>query len=1080
MIVLSSIKLSAQTWSKIGELSLAPRPAELNRGFGNVVDICGEWAVAGAEWTQTEVMGQGPLYGSVFVYQLQTDGSWLLKQELLGDNQSIFAYFGVSVAINGDYLAIASRGEKALFVFKNINGTWTKTDKIDFGFEFRYCKIEINDNFLVFGTEDFSGYDFNGAYIYKRNGEDWEALQTIKFIPPYNNQAENIISLYMNDLIIVADNWQIHYYKYNGNLFSHEQLIEKPEYAIEFGSSISVYDNYLIVGDVLNSTDEHGDVTYPAAGAAFIFKKTNGTWNFIKKLIAPESLGDRHDDRLGFSVDINNEFAVVGATSPNSVDDREGYVCFFGNRNDEWVYLTSYEAPEGYIQDYYGKSVAIDNDNAIVGGCNTQGTFYQGVCSMFKAKPDLEFTFENEIVANNEFLEFGSRQNRTFTFSIKNKNDALLNLTGNPDLVNLTGDNVFSIVNQPVTNVLKYNESVEFQLEYIPQPEDEYSVNIEIPNNANTNQKFTLIANSYAAPLNGIEMNSFFQAGDYAGIQHSDHLNFTDNFTVEVWFNTYSLSGLQTIVSKAVPSMGGYAINMDENELSFEIWDNSGINFQVSGGQIEDFRWYHAALVFENGVLKGYVNGEKVNETNTSSTVGICTKDFFMGCMDCDVNPLNQFSGMVDELRIWSIAKNDNQIFENYDNELLGNEEGLVVYHNCNILSSGYFADLAGFNHNGNLYNGAFFTNSYSLIVPEILDATGVTNTGFTINWQAAETGNYTDYFLDIATDQAFTQFVAGYEAKTVNGTSHLVENLLPNTPYYYRIRADIEDIWWSVEVGAYSKSANVVTLDCVLPEKPETPSGEILLCENPENQIYTVAEVANAEYYEWLISPSSAGTTTSTTNSAEINFTDDYVGNIEISVKAINDCGESEASEILTVTINSSLEKPETPSGEILLCENPENQTYSVSEIANAESYEWIISPSNAGTTTSVTNSAEINFADDISGNIEISVKAINDCGESEVSENLTVTINICDAIFEQDLENQIIIYPNPSTGQLVIKFGDNSVKRFDLLNSLGQVILSKKVQDNIEQMNVKKSGIYILRFYTDKFIFTKQVIID
>lgn len=57
----------------------------------------------------------------------------------------------------------------------------------------------------------------------------------------------------------------------------------------------------------------------------------------------------------------------------------------------------------------------------------------------------------------------------------------------------------------------------------------------------------------------------------------------------------------------------------------------------------------------------------------------------------------------------------------------------------------------------------------------------------FTANWQAQP--DISVYALDIATDAAFTNFVAGYESKIVLGTSHKVTGLDFRTKYYYRVR---------------------------------------------------------------------------------------------------------------------------------------------------------------------------------------------------------------------------------------------------------------------------------------------------
>ena len=71
---------------------------------------------------------------------------------------------------------------------------------------------------------------------------------------------------------------------------------------------------------------------------------------------------------------------------------------------------------------------------------------------------------------------------------------------------------------------------------------------------------------------------------------------------------------------------------------------------------------------------------------------------------------------------------------------------------------------------------------------PDALDATAITNSGFTANWTAVPNAN--KYLLDVSVDN-FNTFVPGLEGKEVIGTtSHEVGSLAPETTYQYRVRA--------------------------------------------------------------------------------------------------------------------------------------------------------------------------------------------------------------------------------------------------------------------------------------------------
>lgn len=69
------------------------------------------------------------------------------------------------------------------------------------------------------------------------------------------------------------------------------------------------------------------------------------------------------------------------------------------------------------------------------------------------------------------------------------------------------------------------------------------------------------------------------------------------------------------------------------------------------------------------------------------------------------------------------------------------------------------------------------------------LDATNISQTFFTANWNAVSTA--TGYRIDVATDVGFTSFISGFNNKDVsNTTNFIVTGLTENVTYYYRIRA--------------------------------------------------------------------------------------------------------------------------------------------------------------------------------------------------------------------------------------------------------------------------------------------------
>ncbi|WP_370088103.1 LamG-like jellyroll fold domain-containing protein [Ekhidna sp.] len=77
-----------------------------------------------------------------------------------------------------------------------------------------------------------------------------------------------------------------------------------------------------------------------------------------------------------------------------------------------------------------------------------------------------------------------------------------------------------------------------------------------------------------------------------------------------------------------------------------------------------------------------------------------------------------------------------------------------------------------------------------SFDAPSTQTASGITSTEFTANWDPAQ--GAVDYFIDVATDAAFTNILPDYSNESSGGsTGYFVSNLDFSQTYYYRVRAD-------------------------------------------------------------------------------------------------------------------------------------------------------------------------------------------------------------------------------------------------------------------------------------------------
>jgi hypothetical protein len=106
-----------------------------------------------------------------------------------------------------------------------------------------------------------------------------------------------------------------------------------------------------------------------------------------------------------------------------------------------------------------------------------------------------------------------------------------------------------------------------------------------------------------------------------------------------------------------------------------------------------------------------------------------------------------------------------------------GATSGVLTVHGTNVCGMG--APSAAF----------AVTVSATPATPTASAATNIGATTFSANWSASSGAE--SYFLDVATDPGFTQFVAGNNNRTVgNVVTAAVSGLATGTTHYYRVRA--------------------------------------------------------------------------------------------------------------------------------------------------------------------------------------------------------------------------------------------------------------------------------------------------
>lgn len=203
----------------------------------------------------------------------------------------------------------------------------------------------------------------------------------------------------------------------------------------------------------------------------------------------------------------------------------------------------------------------------------------------------------------------------------------------------------------------------------------------------------------------------------------------SSNFTIEFWMkadlNNQSSSIRTSLFSINPQTSNGNGLliilggaNTQEGKLMIYDEGSFGSNSDFTSNIIiGDNNCHHISYVRNGNAGSIYIDG--VNVGSHTSNYTLSTTDLYSLGQEWDnlnttPSPSQFYNGEIDELRIWNTARTVSQIQANMNNELIGNEVGLVAYYNFNqgIPSAnnsgvGTLVDNTASGLNGNLNNFA-------------------------------------------------------------------------------------------------------------------------------------------------------------------------------------------------------------------------------------------------------------------------------------------------------------------------------------------------------------------------------------
>jgi hypothetical protein len=390
-------KRNGTTWAQ--EAYIKASNNEANDWFGNKVALDGDTLAVGVhreDSNQTTITNDNSTAssnnsnndsGAVYVYK-RTGTTWAQEAYIKASNSEANDYFGYSVVLDNDNLAVGAYGEDsnqttitndnstassnnsnsrsgAVYVYKRTGTTWAQEAYIKasnseatdwFGYSVALdsdtlavgaYKESSNQTTITNGTTSSSNNSNNrsgAVYVYKRTGTTWEQEAYIK--------ASN-----------------------NGG-------------TDEFGLSVALYGDTLAVGayaedsnqtTITNNTTSSSDNSSSNSGAVYVYKRTGTTWEqeaYVKasNSEATDKFGEvvtLYGDTLavGTIYEDSNQTTITNGTtsSDNNGNLNSGAVYVYKRTGTTWAQEAYVKSSNNDASDLFGLVVSLDGDTLAVG-----------------------------------------------------------------------------------------------------------------------------------------------------------------------------------------------------------------------------------------------------------------------------------------------------------------------------------------------------------------------------------------------------------------------------------------------------------------------------------------------------------------------------------------------------------------------------------------------------------------------------------------------------------------------------------------------------------------------------------------
>lgn len=275
-------------------------------------------------------------------------------QRLVAEPVSEAGRFGVSVAIEGDLLAVGASTDStvspdagAVYRFRREGSAWVPTGRVApaglLSGDFFGYSVALDGGIMAAGAwgDDTLGAFAGAAYVLEKSTDGSEV-----WIP--------------------------------------KSKLVAPDGAITdfFGVTVALDGDTLAVGAPLVDTDGLVD-----RGAVYLYRRVgpDGEWAYLRTVLADDP---DPEAQFGFSVAMDGGLLAVGATAADAQGENSGAVYLFGRDQggpDQWGLVKKLAGSDVDQRDVFGSAVAVDGDRVAAGASSrNRGGVFSGAVFVFE------------------------------------------------------------------------------------------------------------------------------------------------------------------------------------------------------------------------------------------------------------------------------------------------------------------------------------------------------------------------------------------------------------------------------------------------------------------------------------------------------------------------------------------------------------------------------------------------------------------------------------------------------------------------------------------------------------------------